>query len=172
MMMPLRTVRCCRHVIRPKTWRNVSSTTTHGGGDEGAKGRWWGSGNVLRGGGRLEAFKFCLYCSSTLGEWRGIAMWWSAAIYMSPQPHPNQSLISLSRSRPNLKPTDDSPDHRVVHLQLPGKHELHREQISLYCLSGGGSTSARCGICRDQAEGGKREARRDAPGLQGKAREE
>ena len=31
--------------------------------DEGAKGRWWGSGNLKRGGGRLEGFKFSLYLS-------------------------------------------------------------------------------------------------------------
>jgi hypothetical protein len=29
--------------------------------DEGAQGRWWGSGNLKRGGGRLEMFKFSLY---------------------------------------------------------------------------------------------------------------
>jgi hypothetical protein len=31
--------------------------------DEGARGRWWGSGNLKRGGGRLEMFKFSLYLS-------------------------------------------------------------------------------------------------------------
>jgi len=31
--------------------------------DEGAQGRWWGSGNLKRGGGRLELFKFGMYLS-------------------------------------------------------------------------------------------------------------
>mmetsp|Transcript_19016 Transcript_19016/g.24811 ORF Transcript_19016/g.24811 Transcript_19016/m.24811 type:complete len:175 (+) Transcript_19016:1340-1864(+) len=40
--------------------QNLSSTRKI---DEGAQGRWWGSGHLRRGGGRLEATKFCLYLS-------------------------------------------------------------------------------------------------------------
>jgi hypothetical protein len=53
-----------RKVFQPQRWVSSSrKTTADRVYDEGAKGRWWGSYHIKRGGGKLEMMKFAIYLS-------------------------------------------------------------------------------------------------------------